>query len=353
VRPRARVAAAAVIVVAALALAIPWPPAAVEAAYSAGVYPGWQRAATTATNALPFAAFDVILAGAIVGLVGVTIGAWRRGTGGRWRRAGAALAAALAVVAGVYLWFLAAWGFNYQRVPIAARVGLDRTRATPERLAAFADETVDELNRLRPIAQGQAWPDRAALVETLRPAFRAALPHVGVRDDVVAGVPKWSVLQPYFRWAGIDGVTNPFLPEVVVNHDLLPMEWAFTLAHEWGHLAGLAHEAEASYAGWLACQAGTDQSRYSARLWAFGHVFAVSSRERQLELLSRMDEGPKGDLRAISRRTAQSVRVVRRVSWATYDRYLKSNRVSEGLQSYDGAIVLILAGSPESRHQTR
>jgi hypothetical protein len=41
---------------------------------------------------------------------------------------------------------------------------------------------------------------------------------------------------------------------------------------------------------------------------------------------------------------------VQRVSWATYDRYLKTNRVSEGLSSYDAAIILIVAGLPESRH---
>ncbi len=348
-----RAAAIAAIVVAAAALAVPWPSSAVEAAYSAGLYSPWQRAATTATNLAPFAIFDVVIGGSLAALLTATIRAWRRGRDGRWRRAGAALVTALAVTAGVYLWFLLAWGFNYQRVPVAARVGLDRSRATPERLAAFAGDTVDELNRLRPLAQAQPWPDRVALVETLRPAFRAALPRVGVRDDVVAGTPKWSMLQPYFRWAGIDGVTNPFVPEVVVNHDLLPMEWAFTLAHEWGHLAGLAHEAEASYAGWLTCQAGTDQTRYSARLWAIGHVFAALPRDRQVALLSRLDEGPRSDLRAIALRTSKSVQVVRRVSWATYDRYLKSNRVSEGLASYDAAIVLILAGSPDSRHQTR
>ena len=255
-----------------------------------GVYPAWQRIATTATNALPFAAFDLVLPRAILGLVGLAIGSWRGSGGGRWRRAGAALLAALVVVAATYLWFLASWGFNYQRTPVDVRVGLDRRRATPERLSAFALDTVDELNRLRPIAHAQPWPDRAALVETLRPAFRAALPRLGVRQDVVPGVPKWSVLQPYFRWAGIDGVTNPFVPEVVVNDDLLPMEWPFTLAHEWGHLAGLAHEAEASYAGWLTCQAGTDQTRYSAALWAFGHVFAASPREQQNLLLSRLGE---------------------------------------------------------------
>jgi hypothetical protein len=348
---RGRATAVALIALAAVAMAMPWPPAAVEWAFSDGIYPGWQRAATTATNALPFAAFDGVLAGAVLALLLVTIRAWRRGDGGRWRRTGVALVAALAVAAATYLWFLLTWGFNYQRLPVAVRVGLDRTRATPERLAAFADETVDELNRLHPIAHARPWPIDRALVDTLRPGFDAALPRLGVRSAIVAGRPKWSLLQPYFRWAGIDGVTNPFLPEIVVNHDLLPMEWPFTVAHEWGHLAGLAHEAEASYAAWLSCEQGTEQTRYSARLWAFGHVFAVSSRERQIVLSSRLADGPRSDLRAISRRTAQSVQVVRRVSWATYDRYLKSNRVSEGLSSYDAAIVLVLAGLPESRQR--
>ena len=156
--------------------------------------------------------------------------------------------------------------------------------------------------------------------------------------------------QPYFRWAGIDGVTNPFVPEVVVNADLLPMEWPFTLAHEWGHLAGLAHEAEASYAGWLTCQAGTDQTRYSA---ACGRSVTSSRRARASSRWSccpRLGDGPRRDLRAIAMRTSSRVRVVQQVSWATYDRYLKSNRVAEGLASYDGAIVLILASLPESRH---
>jgi hypothetical protein len=347
---RGRAAVFAILAAAAVALAVPWPPGAIESAFSSGIYPRWQRAATTTTNAVPFAAFDAILAAMLAGLAGLSVRGWRQATGGRWARLGAALASGLSVIAGVYLWFLVAWGFNYQRVPVAARVGLDKARATPDRLAAFASATVDELNRLRPLALARPWPGRAELVDELRPAFHAALPRVGIGAEAVPGVPKWSLLQPYLRWAGIDGVTNPFLPEIVVNHDLLPTEWAFTVAHEWGHLAGLAHEAEASYAAWLICQASTEQSRYSARLWAFGHVFAVSPRERQLELLARLDDGPEGDLRAIARRTAQSVRVVRRISWATYDTYLKSNRVSEGLASYDDAIVLILTDPPESRH---
>ena len=227
-------------------------------------------------------------------------------------------------------------------------------RATPERLAEFAVETVDELNRLRPIAQAQPWPDRAALVDDVAPGLSRGAPASSASaTDVVAGVPKWSVLQPYFRWAGIDGVTNPFLPEVVVNHDLLPMEWAVHRGARVGR----------TWPGWRtrrrrATRPGSPARRGPSRAaTARGSgrsvtSFAASSRERQLQLLSRLEDGPRRDLRAIAGRTAQSVRVVRRVSWATYDRYLKSNRVSEGLSSYDAAIVLVLAGLPESRHQT-
>jgi hypothetical protein len=314
------------------------------------MYPAWQRAATSVTNLVPIATFDLVLAAALTALCLAGIRGWRRAEGGRGRRAGAAALAVLAVAAAIYLWFLISWGLNYQRLPLATRIGIDRGRATPARLAAFADETLAELNRLHPLAHHGAWPDRSAVMARLAPAFQAALPEAGAAAGVVPGRPKWSLLQPYLRWGGIDGVTNPFLPEVILNHDLLPVEWPFTVAHEWGHLAGLAHEAEASYLGWLTCLGGDEHAQYSARLWAFAHIFAAVPPDDRLRLSNRLDPGPRRDLHAVAARSARSVRIVRQVSWSAYDRYLKSNRVSEGLASYDAAIVLILARLPEVRH---
>ena len=341
--------ALATVAAAAVAFAVPWPPSGVEAAFAAGVYPAWQRAATWTTNLVPFAVFDAVLIAAVGGLVGGAIRAWRRADGGWARKALAALVTALGAASAVYLWFLLSWGFNYQRLPVATRLGIDRGRATPARLVAFAEETVAELNRLHPLVHRQP-QDRPVLEARLAPAFRRALPSVGASADVAPGRPKWSLLQPYLRWGGIDGITNPFVPEVVLNHDLLPVEWPFTVAHEWGHLAGLAHEAEASYLGWLTCLQGDESAQYSARLWAFAHIFTAVTPEQRLILSNRLQDGPRRDLRAIAVRSAQSVRIVRTISWTAYDRYLKSNRVSEGLASYDAAIVLILARSPEDRH---
>jgi hypothetical protein len=344
---RSRVAGAAIVGLAAVALAVPWPAAGVEAVFSSGVYPPWQRAATSITNLVPFALFDLVIAGIVGAAIAAVIARWRRTPGSRLRRVAASIAAVVVVASAVYLWFLFSWGLNYQRVPLATRIGLDRSRATPAAAARFAEDTVRELNRLRPTAHAQPWPDRASLPDVLRPAFAAALGDLRAPAGVVPGSPKRSIFQPYLRWAGVDGVTNPFVPEVVVNADLLPIEEPFTLAHEWGHLAGLAHEAEASYLGWKTCLRGTDQMRYSARLWVIGHALGALPRADQIRLVAALDPGPREDLRAISARAARSVPVVRRVSWATYDRYLKTNRVAEGLAAYDAALVLVLAGLPD------
>jgi hypothetical protein len=344
---RVRLAGAAIVGLAAVAIAVPWPAAGVEAVFSSGMYPPWQRAATSFTNLLPFALFDLVIATVIGTAIAGTIAGWRRTPGSRLRRVGASAASVVVVASAVYLWFLLAWGLNYQRVPLATRVGLDRSRATPAAAARFAEDTVREINRLHPLAHAQPWPDRASLPGVLRPAFAAALGDVRAPAGVVPGEPKRSILQPYLRWAGVDGVTNPFVPEVVVNADLLPIEVPFTLAHEWGHLAGLAHEAEASYLGWKTCLRGNEQTRYSARLWVIGHALAALPRPEQVRLVTALEPGPRDDLRAIAARAARSVPVVRRMSWATYDRYLKTNRVAEGLAAYDAALVLVLAGLPD------
>ncbi len=68
------------------------------------------------------------------------------------------------------------------------------------------------------------------------------------------------MLTPFFTWAGVTGMMNPFGLETIVHPDLLPFERPFVLAHEWAHLAGHADEAEASAVGWLACMNGGPSS---------------------------------------------------------------------------------------------
>ena len=92
-------------------------------------------------------------------------------------------------------------------------------------------------------------PRDAALV----PAFAAAQQALHVRIPATAARPKRSLLDPCFRAAAVDGMTDPYFLETLITPDLLPIERPMIVAHEWSHLAGFADESEANFIGWLTC----------------------------------------------------------------------------------------------------
>jgi len=329
--------------VAVLLLAAPPPPGLIERIYATGIYPPWARGIVPVTDALPFAAFDALLLVFVVAVIAAMARAFRRRPSSpRIARIGRALLAAAVAASVFYLWFLASWGLNYHRVPLKARLDYDPTRVTEVSAHELALKMVRELNRLHPMAWARPWPALHELPAQLAAPRDRAAAALRLPAGIRGGVPKRSLLQPYFRWAGIDGVTDPFLPEIIVNADVLPAERAFIVAHEWGHLAGLAHEAEAGFAGWRICLEADEQPQYSAWLSIYGPMMAALPAKARSPVAAALAEGPRRDLRAIAARLEQSVPAVRGVAWATYDQYLRSNRVAEGVASYDAVVDLIL-----------
>ena len=119
---------------------------------------------------------------------------------------------------------------------------------------------------------------------------------LGSERLAVPVVPKRSLLERYFRAAAIDGMTDPFFLEVIINPDTLPFERPFVLAHEWAHLAGYANEAEANFVAWLACTQGDAMARYSGWLAIFEHVAASLPRSDRTALAAQLAAGPRRDL---------------------------------------------------------
>jgi hypothetical protein len=335
------ITARAALVFAALAAALlPLPSAGVERWYSQGLYPRLQAAMTPLANLVPFALFDVLI---VITLAVVVAVVWAR-----VRRLGvvrglAAAAARLVVIAAlVYLGFAVMWGFNYRRPPLEERLRFDASRVTATGVAALAREAGDAANALSATARAPS-SDRA-----LWDAFVGVHPAVGVRWTPRQGVPKRSLLQLYFRYAAIDGLTDPFFLEIVLNPDLLPFERPYVLAHEWAHLSGHADEAEASYVAWLACMNADPSARYSAWLAVYAHAAGQLPREERRALAAALGEGPRADLRAAAARNARAAPALTRVARESYDVYLRANRVDEGIESYDGVIRLILGISRDA-----
>ena len=329
---------------AALALwLVPIPAAFIEAWYSRGVYPLWQNAATLAGNFIPMAVFDLVIAAlAIFIIIAVVrmlrLRAWKQGV------------LRLVLVAGVAaLWFQFGWGLNYRRVPIAETLRLPETAADARALARFADAvaaqaaaTAPDLDRSAPIT-----PSR--LVAELSAGFDRAQRRLGLPRLARAGRPKHSLFNPYFRWAAIDGVTNPFLPETVIVKGLTPAEAYATTAHEWAHLAGFASEDEANFVGWLTCLEAGGGAAYNAWLFAVMKAAGAAPRGEARAWIAKAGPLAARDLNAIRERMLKSSPAIRNAASAAYDKFLRANRVESGIASYDEVLKLMLAAAPDGR----
>jgi uncharacterized protein DUF3810 len=183
--------------------------------------------------------------------------------------------------------------------------------------------------------------------ESLERSFAEAQRMLGAPRIAVTGVPKRSLLTMYFRRAAIDGMTDPFFLEIIVNPDVLPVERPFVLAHEWAHLAGYADESEANFVAWLTCIRGDAVAKYSGWMAAYAHASAALPREDR-RALAPLDPGPRDDLRAIAARYDRSSPIVRHAARDVYDRYLRANRVAEGIASYDAVVRLMLGTNFET-----
>ncbi|HSK10376.1 MAG TPA: DUF3810 family protein [Vicinamibacterales bacterium] len=330
-----------VVVIAVIAAIAPLPASWVERLYSGLAYPAWQRVATGASNAVPFALFDVLLL-----LVAVRVGVLlvrivRPGARRGMRGVLAGVLALVALAAVLYLAFLLSWGLNYRRVGLASRLDHDAGRVTAEAAVALAREMVSGANRLHDEAHRDpaSWETVSA---RLAPAFAGVQQQLDGRSPARPATPKWSPLTFYFERAGVDGMTNPFFLEVLVNQQLLPFERPAVLAHEWAHLAGYADESEANFVGWLICLQGPPAARYSAHLAILWDLLGALPPDERARAARELRAGPRADLQAVARRIAGTTPVLREVSWRVYDRYLKANRVEAGVRSYGTALQLML-----------
>ena len=332
-------------VAAAAALAVaPLPAAGVEAWYSTSVYPYIERMLTPASNYLPFALLDLLLLAALTGVV-VAVGRGVRDA--RRTRKLRSLALTLthlaAAAAVLYVLFLLLWGFNYRRVRMPDRLVLDRAAPTSSQVVELGLAAVSQMNSLYSAAHAEQatvpeWQDTA-----LRSAFADVQRALSDARQVEPGRLKHSLLGPYFRWTGVDGMVNPFGLEVIANPDLLPFERPFVAAHEWGHLAGYANEAEANFIGWLTCVRALPPHQYSGWMFLYWQINGEVNAQERARLNAALAEGPRRDISAIVLRLRRGeIPALQQASWQVYDKYLKANRVESGLRSYGEVVTLLL-----------
>jgi uncharacterized protein DUF3810 len=327
---------ATVAAIALICAVAPLPADTVERLYSTDWYLRIQGVLTTASNTIPIACLDLAVGCLLIYAIELVISRTRLlGPKRAFKRN---LITAVGAAAWLYLLFFAVWGLNYRRVPLEQKLDYEQSRLTREAAVAFTNTAVAQLNA------GYAGAHATSFArDALEGPFAAAQIAVGAMRLATPGVPKKSLLTYYFRRAGIDGMTDPYFLEVIINPDVLDFERPFVVAHEWAHLAGYSNEAEANFLAWLTCLKGNSAQQYSGWLAAYEHALAAVPRGDRAAI-NPLDEGPRVDLQAMAARYRKSSPLVRRAANGLYDEYLKANGVSEGIASYD-AVVRLMVGT--------
>lgn len=200
---------------AACALIVP-PAAFVERSYSNGAFRWMQPVITGVSNLLPFALFDVVIVALVIGAF---VGAFRALRRPR-ELALPFLGTLLVISAGLTLWFFAVWGFNIRRLPLRETVAFDSTMISRPSLVALAERAVAEMNRIAPTLPS-TWPSTREMERALAPAFAKAEATIGAPWHSMPARTKVSLLSPYFRAVGHNGIAIPFFGEALLNPTLL------------------------------------------------------------------------------------------------------------------------------------
>jgi hypothetical protein len=318
----------------------------VEAQYSNRVFPALQHWATDLSNRVPFALLDVMLAAIGVWWVAAIVLdiAGRRPFPRVFVRL---VIRTLTMAAVVYLWFAVMWGFNYRRLPITAKIEFDERAITASAARELARRAVEQLNTLYVGAHSEIALTGGGQGRGLDAGFAAAQNDLNVARPALPARPKYTLLDPYFRAAGVEGMVDPFFLETLVAGGLLPFEEPFVIAHEWSHLAGFTDEGEANFVGWLACLRAADAARYSGWLFMYTQVMSGLPAAERPGIAGRLGPGPQRDLQAIAERVKREVRPsLSAAGWRVYDSYLKANRVEAGAESYGQVVRLVLGSRP-------
>jgi hypothetical protein len=325
----------ALVVLALAAALVPIPPGIVERWYSQRAYLALQPSVTRISSLVSVALLDIAIGISLLLLIVVFVRRLR--TAGVFAATGRTFVTLIVAAAVFYLWFLALWGLNYRRVPLEQKIAYDESRVGRDQALKIGRLAVEQVNALEG-ASAQSSPDDSGLSI----AFAGVQRDLGATKYALVAQPKRSLLTWYFRKAAFDGMTDPWFLEVIVNPEVLPFERPFVLAHEWAHLAGYSDESEANFVALMTCVRASPPARYSGWLSAYEYAASALPRDDRRVLSASLSPAVVADLTAARERLARASPVVSAAARGAYDKYLRANRIQEGIANYNAVVRLIL-----------
>ncbi len=257
----------------------------------------------------------------------------------------------------IYIVFKLIWGLNYDRMGIEYQLGISKEIYTKEEVTVLTNQLIDKLNECRRQIKDTVLP-QPALDTIYREAFRSyqtasyQFDFLNYSNRSIKG----SLFSRIGDYMGFSGYYNPFTGEAQVRTDIPRMLIPFTTCHEMAHQLGYASESEANFVGYLACSVSSDvYFRYSVYndlfSYAQGEEIFMYGKGSDYEAFENVVQYNKTHLDSLVKKDRREVREFfnkrkNRISPAIsdlYDQYLKMNKQTKGIESYNEVIGWLIA----------
>ncbi|NVK53163.1 MAG: DUF3810 domain-containing protein [Flavobacteriaceae bacterium] len=323
-------------------------PSFVEKYYSNGIYPIISKFLRILLGWIPFSFGDVLIAFLLV----VFIRFVYRLIKTKFQNFVSKLLQLTAVISLLYCCFYWFWGFNYFRESLASNLNIQQEKYTTEQLTAVTKQLVKKLNAthtfitqndttkvVNPYTQQQMYLKALDGYKNLSITYpQLTYSYKSVKSSLM------SLLQTY---NSTSGYLNPLTGEAQVN-DMIPKTgYPTTVCHEMAHQIGWAAENEANFVGYLAALNNKDSYfKYAAYRMAFGYLVSElrkHDKEIHREVILSVNKGVLKDFKASSEFWNQYQNPIEPLIKKGYNSYLKANKQSKGIQSYNYVVDLIIS----------
>ena len=335
-------------------------PGLVEVVYATTVGPLIVQPLSRLTGLFPFSIVELCVVAYMVWLGVLSFKTVRAVAGKRRNVSNAVLGGGLRLArdAGVYVaLFYFLWGLNYARRPLDERLEWPAwTQPEVEVLRTLADQSVEAANRAyfeihgtEDVGTPTAMPaDAGDLDRALEEGWAGAAELLDLPASTRRryGQTKRLLFSHLIARLGIAGFYFPWTAEANVLRDSPAVSRSQSMAHEKAHQRGIGPESEASFLGYVAgTLAPHAHARYSALVFAQGQLLralARADREAAREVVANRFPGIQRDLEDWSEYWEEFEGVGTTIGRAVNDRYLRTNRVRAGVQSYGLSVRLLI-----------
>lgn len=247
----------------------------------------------------------------------------------------------------IYFIFTFTCGLNYYRYPFSYYSNYSDENSDVYNISELEDLLSVLTDKLNSTQQAFEKKDFSNYANESIKAMNNLSKEYPVFSQITYSKPKPLLSSKLFSKLGVGGIFFPFTFESNINTDIPLYLIPATMTHELAHQSGFMREDEAHFISYLACINSKNSSfKYSGYFLAFYQTINLlekENKEQSNKILSKLSDDVKQDLIYYEKYLQTNQGVLQKISNATNNLYLKSNKQNNGINDYNRMVNLVLA----------